>query len=180
MSFGNGFGIGFLIFVVLILVFSLLISVLIGGNIAAMFADLNSIIITLLGGALIPPTLAIFLVALVIGVGGNATFSSTIGIAMFLQMLAFIIIPLISAIITGKLAGGKVAAFFAWFLISILSAAIIAIMIYLDILSYVGLDTMMLGLGGGEIIVMMILTFGVINGIFYGAFAELVSSDDLY
>lgn len=180
MSFGKGFGIGFLVFVVLNLVFSLLISVLIGGNIAAMFADLNSIIITLLGGALIPPTIAILLVAFIIGAGGTSIFSSTIGTALFVQMLAFIVVPLISAIITGKLAGGKVAAFFAWFLISIISAAIVAIMIYLDILSYTADYTMMFGLGGGEIMMMMILLFGAINGIFYGAFAELVSSDDLY
>ena len=183
MSFGKGFGIGFLIFVILNLVFTLVTSFLIGGNIAAMFTDVNSIIITLLGGALLPPTIVFLLIYMFLGMGGTSMLSSSLGIALLVQVLAYLLVPLISSIITGKLAGGKGAAFFAWFLISVLSAAIIAIMVYMDFLAYTGGETsmlMMFGLGMGETIMIMLILFGVINGIFYGAFAQLVSSDDLY
>ncbi|MHA1150327.1 MAG: hypothetical protein ACTSR8_19035 [Promethearchaeota archaeon] len=170
MSFGKGFGIGFLVFVILNLVFSLL-TFLLAGNIVAftgIFSDINAIIITLLGGGLVPPSISFLIVAVLV-------VTSSFELGTLLSVIGTIAIPLISALITGKLAGGKGAAFGAWLLISILSAAIIGIMLYLGIISNLSTDY----IPAGNLLLILIL-FGAINGIFYGAFAQLVSSDDLY
>ena len=171
MSFGKGFGIGFVVFVALNLVFSILVGFLAGGNIAAIFTDVSSIIVTLLGGGLIPPTVSFLSIAV--------SFVGAIDIIALIPLLAAIIIPLISAIIAGKLAGGKGAAFGAWFLISIISAAVLGVLVLLNIIAEIPIS--LSGYSSDAMTTLiLVIVLGAINGIFYGAFAILMSSDDLY
>ena len=114
-----------------------------------------------------PPSVSFLAIGVII-------MSMALDLGSLLVVIGWIAIPLISALITGKLAGGKGAAFGAWLLISILSAAIIGIVVYLNIIPSImsGLD--------GMVFLGIVLLLGGINGIFYGAFAQLMSSDDLY
>lgn len=174
MSFGKAFGVGFLIFVILNLVITMAVSFLVGGNIMSLFTDINGISVALLGGALLPPTITLLVIYISIMMGSMG--GGNIGIGLLIQALGFFIVPLITSIIVGRLSGGsKVVAFFAWFLISVISAAVIGIIAVNALSSTLGMASALIPPG---MILMIIIIFGVINGIFYGAFAELASGSE--
>ena len=179
MGFGKAFGIGLVVFIALNFVFMILAQVL-GGDIGTFFSGLSNmstLAIALFGSATIIPSFVwLGLVGTLLDSGLGSLYITLIGlgfglssdIAVYILLAGFIVAPLVAAILTGKMAGSKGAAFGAWVLIAILCSLLV----------------MVLGIvGGASIDINSIIVYvfsGLIVGIFYSGFAVLVSSEEFY
>ena len=174
MGFGKTFGLGFIVFILINLGLAVLFDI---ENFQfKYFANIYVIIGAMFWGAIIPPTLSFLLVFVtLLGYGNSITSGLTIDLPIIL--FTIIIVPLISSIITGRLANSKVVAFLAWFLISIISAIIYGIIIIIVLQqTLTAYQSIVLAFAGSEI--MIIIIYGAINGVFYGSIAQLVNSEE--
>lgn len=194
-SFGKGFGVGLIVFIVLNFSFALinsLFSVTIGSFFGAL-TDLRALVFLLFGSIILPPFIVFFSVfgsifrligGPLLGVISVESFS----LQVVINSIGFLVCPLIASITSGRLAGGKSAAFGAWFLISIISSGVLITFIFIfgvaNMLdsSLITVQYLILGQSGVPffLIVILLIIIGVINGIFYGCFAMLASSEDFF
>lgn len=185
MGFAKGFGIGLAVFVALNFVFSLIVAA-IGNSIGLFFSSLaqwENIFSILFYPIASTPLINIFGI-----IGGAAPLS----IAGLLQPIFYFISPAVAAILAGRFAGGKRFAFLAWFLISILCAALLLIPLFLNptsitlpLSSFISTYMSMFGvtLGSPEyigFIILMTLSPGAINAAFYAPFGMAVSEAEFY
>ncbi len=183
------------VFIVLNFAFSLLTSLLSGNFLTWLIAltNIGSLIVILFNGIIFPPFEVIFLLTkLILGTfriaafpRGNGGDGSPFQLVIF---IGYFLIPLISALITGRLAGSKGAAFGAWFLISILSITILLVFLILGMIdpdtNIVFLRFQLLifrehGIPGFQLLLSLIIA-GIINGIFYGCFSVLMSKEEFF
>ncbi|MHA1688192.1 MAG: hypothetical protein ACTSYC_04615 [Promethearchaeota archaeon] len=194
-SFGKGLGIGLVVFIVLNFAFSLLISLL-RGDLLFFFGALTNIgmlMVILFNAMIFPPFEVIFtLTKVILGILGIIAFPIDSGgehpILFLLGFIGYFLIPLISALITGRLAGSKGASFGAWFLISIISTGIILVFLILGMIDpdttviFVRLQVLLFGeLTATRIqLLISLIIIGVINSIFYGCFSVLMSKEEFF
>ena len=178
MGFLKGFGIGLIVFVALNFVFSLIVAAVNGvlGFYFLSLAQWENFFYILLGPIGFTPHLILF--------GGTfmeVTYISVISafannfIALALQGIFYLVSPLIAAILTGRFAGGKKNAFLAWFLISLLSAALLLIP---NLITYSAIP-------GSSILTYLLVVYyvlipGIINGVFYASPGMVVSEAEFY
>jgi len=207
MGFGKAFGIGLVIFIALNFVWVLIMDLLAGGlTIFNNFTDIGAILGIFFGGVAFSPTLAIMELLLTPAIISSIPsemlpyvlpilgIDSVEMMSFLLRALYYIVPAMVTAIIIGRLAT-KVKAFFAMFLIMIISGVLLMIavlMLNLEIYSgFLGLIfymfTMMSGEGGGGgggngmlamIGVLIILIGAVVNSIFYGGIAAVSAKKD--
>ncbi len=176
MGFLKGFGIGLVVFLALNFVFSLIVAAVDGaiGFFFISFVQWENFFYVLLGPITTAPWVNLFGLEL----GGTIFVDGLLGasvagdIALILQYIFAIVSPLIASILTGRFAGGKRFAFLAWFLISILSGALLLIP---ELLNAPFATIEIYG-----IITLITLIPSVINGVFYAPFGMAVSEAEFY
>lgn len=179
MGFGKGFLIGLVLFIGLNVGLYAVYLLLSGGDISSLltsFTDMSAIGSLLFGAIAITPVYAINLL-----VNSITVFD----LGNLILALIYFVSPLVAALVGGKLAGGKGAAFGAWFLIAIIGAVVMWVLAFIgggatiietDIVEQ-GIN--ILGLSLGEFTgLILIIIVAAINGIFYGAFAVLMSGEE--
>jgi hypothetical protein len=103
---------------------------------------------------------------------------------LLILSLGYLIAPLIAAILAGKIAESKFQGFLGWLLTVIVSTTAIIIAILAEnILEFTTFQTKLLDLYGWdsfELILISLVISAVVNIIFYGFFALLLSKTEYY
>ncbi len=167
MGFGKAFGFSLIAFIGINFLFVIIAETITGG-LNTLFSDitLNPLVLLFIffGPIVYMPGMVIqgIYVSVTFGVY-DITF-----IGLMVQLIGSIVAPLIAALIAGKTGETKAGSLGGWFLTAIVSSLAIGLLVFINpaILAYYGLpptiDTFVTSLLGG-----------VVNGIFYGAFALL-------
>jgi len=181
MGLGKGFIVGLVLFIVINVVMGIVIALLSpGGDMGAImdaFTDLSSIGSLLFGAILVTPGLALFGIFMSFLLGGFDLVVMLTGLALFIS-------PLVAALLTGKLSESKGSAFGAWFLVCIVSAVVLWVLFFIGgNVATLGLTMSAWGLNLGGItddfmILIVMIVVAVVNGIFYGCFSILASSEE--
>jgi hypothetical protein len=166
MGFGKAFAIGLIIFMALTFVFALIVAALneaigIGNFFSTLVNPLSNLGGALFGSVALGPETTLMALMLALAMGA-------LDLTVTLALLSPLIVMLIAAIITGRLAEGKGAAFGAWLLICIIASVVLLVFAIIG-----GAAISVLG-------IIMALTPAIINGIFYGCFALLASGSEYY
>lgn len=170
MGFGKSFGFSLLTYIGMNFLF-IIIAYTISGDLNTLFSDITAnpfIILLVLCGPIInfPGTVFIGIYNGIIG---------PLVPDLLIQLVGYFVSPFIAAIVAGRVGAKKGASFGGWFLTCILCAASIGLLVYLSpvTLAYYGLiaspETLIVALIGG-----------LINGIFYSAFALLFTKTEYY
>ncbi len=186
MGFGKAFALSLIIYIALNFVFGMLVYLL-GAGIDQYFNLLTSdpmfFIFSLFAPVLFLPgdiwvgTTSTGIVGLISDLMGGGTGM----LDLLMAVLAGIIPALLAAIIAGRTAESKGAAFGAWLLTAIISAVVT--LVFLGFLSADSTNLAPLWFSytiiyGSEIIVyIVIILAGLVSGIFYGAFAAVSASE---
>lgn len=172
MGFGKAFGFSLLAFIGLNFLF-LIIAHTISGNLNLMFGDISAqpliLFALFLGPIYYFPGSAIM--------NTYSAFLFGVPLDVIILSIGTIVSPLIAAIIAGRVGENKAGSFLGWFLTSILCAVILGIFAFIDtaVLSYYGIP-----IGDPTMTLVTCLFSGVVNGIFYGAFALLLTKTEYY
>lgn len=189
MGFGKSFLLSLIAFVGLNFVFTLLNVVITGGFdtlmttiqnaplmiIYYLFGSVSSVPLTNMDWAIAQPLFNNDMNFLILGIG-------------------FIVAPLIAAILAGKFAESKLQGFSGWLLTVVVSTVVVAIGVflspsfqatlksstYLEFFTTYFPALLLPGSGGFEMILVFLLIACVINIIFYGFFALIVSKTEYY
>lgn len=174
MGFGKAFGFSLIAFVGINFLF-VIITETITGNLNTLFSDITANPLILLFIFFVP---IISMPGTVVGsiYGSIASgLYDTAFIGTIIRLIGYIVSPFIASLIAGKTGEKKVGSLGGWFLTAIVSSLAIGLLVFIypPILSYYslpeGIETFFLSLLGG-----------VVNGIFYGAFALLFTRIEPY
>jgi hypothetical protein len=182
MGFGKAFALALIIYIALNFVFGMLVYLL-GAGIDQYFNLLTSdpmyFIYSLFAPIIVLPGL-IWSTGIV-GLISDVMSGGTNMLTLLMALLAGLVPGLLAAIIAGRTAESKGAAFGAWLLTAIISAVVALVFVGFLKTDSAQLQLIWLGLSllyGDDILIYIALILsGLVNGIFYGAFAAVSASE---
>lgn len=178
MGFGKAFGIGLVVFIGINFGLALIAFAIGTGNIMGFFdllTDMGALSSILFTPVMFPPgDVWLGLMSILMGDIGWISVSAIYAELVYsggsmIALIGFIVAPLLAALIAGKMAEGKGAAFGASLMIFIISAVIIMV---LGMIS----GAMTLELGS----ILSLIIIAALVGIFYGCFALLTAGSEFY
>ncbi len=176
MGFGKSFLLSLVAFVGLNFIFTIL-NYILGSGFNALINEIQTaplmIIYYLFGSiASIPSTILNWVIV-------DPLFNSTM--TNLVMGLGFLVAPLIAAILAGRLAESKSQGFLGWLLTAIISTVAVIIGIIPNLsATFVNKLNLIYGWSGFEVILIYLVISCIVNIIFYGFFALLVSKTEYY